>query len=68
MQNEAITLKNTTHKKKSYLHISIFLYWAILVVWQNIGEYTARTTIDTMLLNHRIKLIVSCTLFMYAQP
>ena len=49
MQNEAITLKNTTHKKKSYLHISIFLYWAILVVWQNIGEYTARTTIDTML-------------------
>ena len=37
--------KNPNH----FLHIVFFLYWAVLVIWQNIGEYTAGTTIDTVL-------------------
>lgn len=36
-------------RNKSFLHIAIFIYWAVLVVWQNIGEYTARSSIDTII-------------------
>ena len=34
---------------KGLLHIAIFIYWAVLVIWQNIGEYNARSSIDTFI-------------------
>ena len=34
---------------KGLLHIAIFIYWAVLVIWQNIGEYNARSSIDTII-------------------
>jgi len=36
-------------RKKTFIHIALFLYWAALVIMQNIGEYTARNAVDTLL-------------------
>jgi len=38
-----------TRKRKIDIHTAIFIYWAILVIWQNIGEYTSRTSIDLVI-------------------
>ena len=43
---------NPTAEKKvgdRFIHIAIFIYWALLVVWQNIGETATGSTIDTAL-------------------
>ncbi len=50
--NTIVDASNKAHIYKNrgkFLHIVFFIYWAVLVIWQNIGEYTAGTTMDTML-------------------
>ena len=49
MYKENSMQTKSTNKQKGYLHIVIFIYWAVLVVWQNISEYSAQGTIDTLL-------------------
>lgn len=55
MYNEAPMQLQKKQNNKNYLHIAIFLYWAILVVWQNISEYALMSTMDTAI---KIGLIV----------
>ena len=43
------TMNNTCKTRRDFLYFALFIYWATLVVWQNIGEYTTRSFVDTMI-------------------
>ena len=36
-------------KRKRFLPFALFIYWAVLVLWQNMGDYTARSSTDVVL-------------------
>ncbi len=59
MYKEDLTQLKSVNKNKGYLHIVIFIYWAILVVWQNISEYSAQGTADTVL---KVGLLIFLTI------
>ena len=52
-------------EQKKHIHIALFLYWAALVVLQNIGAYTARTTIDIVLKMFLLLWIVGWYLYSF---
>lgn len=48
MYNKKITPNKLQKDQNGFIHILLLLYWAILVIWQNIGEYTARSNADVV--------------------
>lgn len=46
--------------RKNHIHIAMFLYWLVLVIWQNLSGEEARSTIDTA-----IKVVLIFSLFAY---
>ena len=36
-------------KRKRFLPFALFIYWAVLVLWQNMGDYTAKSSADVVL-------------------
>jgi len=41
--------KQMNKKTSLGVHLIIFIYWAVLVLWQNIGVYNARTSVDIII-------------------
>ena len=36
-------------KRKRFLPFALFIYWVVLVLWQNMGDYTAKSSADVVL-------------------